>query len=219
MDDTHEAIVAAATDLIAEVGLPPEFRAGLNEGDDWTFVIKLHALVEAGVTHALTVHADREGAKELFANLELNNPRTGKVAFASVFLRLESEDRRFLRALSELRNQLVHDVRNVSFTFEKHFAGLNLDQKRNFAKAFAYVDLEGAEESAVLDTMIARRQGNWRPTVLKSAMFFLAILQLQVDTTRAAKEAAGYRDEIARMRSEIANALGPNTLFERTRER
>ena len=44
MDDTHEAIVAAATDLIAEVGLPPEFRAGLEEGDDWTFVIKLHAL-------------------------------------------------------------------------------------------------------------------------------------------------------------------------------
>jgi hypothetical protein len=50
MDDTHEAIVAAATDLIAEVGLPADFRAGLEIGDDWTFVIKLHALVEAGVT-------------------------------------------------------------------------------------------------------------------------------------------------------------------------
>jgi hypothetical protein len=166
----------------------------------------------------LTVHADREGAKELFANLELNNPRTGKVAFASVFLRLESEDRRFLRALSELRNQLVHDVRNVAFTFAQHFEDLNIDQKRNFAKAFGYVDLEADESNPALDIMIAKRQANWRPTVLKSALFFLAILQLQVDTTRAAKKAAGYRDQIARMRRGIASALGPNKSLERTRE-
>jgi hypothetical protein len=81
------------------------------------------------------------------------------------------------------------------------------------------LELEADESNSALDVMIAKQQVNWRPTVLKSAMFILAILQLQVDTTRAAKEADGYRDEIARMRSGIASLLGLNKSLERTRER
>jgi hypothetical protein len=48
------------------------------------------------------------------------------------------EHRRFISSLSELRNQLVHDLRNVNFTFSEYIQTLNPEQTDKFVQAFSY---------------------------------------------------------------------------------
>ena len=52
-----------------------------EDENDWSFVIKLHALVEAAVAHLLTEQLSRPELSDLFAHLDISNKTTGKAAF------------------------------------------------------------------------------------------------------------------------------------------
>jgi hypothetical protein len=52
----------------------------LQSEDDWSFVIKLHAVFEALATHLLSYYFQEEPLHQLLARLELSNKTTGKVA-------------------------------------------------------------------------------------------------------------------------------------------
>ena len=68
--------------------------------------------------------------------MDFNNTKSGKVAFARALGLLESREVAFLRGLSELRNQLVHDIRNVDFSLTAYFATLNESQRKKFKSEF-----------------------------------------------------------------------------------
>jgi hypothetical protein len=197
MTDTQAAIDEAVQQLIAEIGLPAEFLPALSSDSDWTFLIKLHALIEAAVTHALVVHSGKDEAREVFANLELSSTKTGKLAFSKVFLDLLPEDRRFIRSFSELRIILVHDVRNVTFTLSDHFSGLPLEKQRLFVRDFGYVDYGDDESSAALDRAISQARSDLRRLVLRSTLAIVAILQLQLSTARSERRALQHKLAIA----------------------
>lgn len=105
--------------------------------DDWSFVIKLHALFEAACTHLLLFHFKEPELTEIFARLELSNKTTGKVAFLAKLELLNKENRRLVSTLSELRNSLVHDVRNAEFSLATTVAGLAPSELKQFAIAFS----------------------------------------------------------------------------------
>lgn len=137
-------ILQFAKDWEAELGVTPAFFNGLLEEDDWSFVIKLHALIEAAATHLLVEVLDKPETRDVISFLELSNSRTGKVAFLKSMGLLEDTDsRRFIQTLSEVRNKLVHDVANVNLSLEQFVAnlpdagekGLN---KKGFNKAFKW---------------------------------------------------------------------------------
>ena len=48
------ALRAVLQVLESELNLPPQFLERLRLEDDWSFVIKTHALVEAAVSHQLS---------------------------------------------------------------------------------------------------------------------------------------------------------------------
>jgi hypothetical protein len=54
----------------------------LNDGDDWSFVIKVHALVEAALTHAITATVAREELKDFCGALAIGDTKRGKLALA-----------------------------------------------------------------------------------------------------------------------------------------
>ena len=96
-------------DLERDVGVASGFfHEVLSVGDDWSFVIKVHALIEAAVSHLLAEVAGQPALLDVFTQLELSNGRTGKIAFAKALECLEDYERGSIRKLSELRNQLVH---------------------------------------------------------------------------------------------------------------
>ena len=105
-------------EIETQLGLPPGFLHYLYEKeDDWSFVIKTHAFLEAILTHLLAEHLGKPDLLTVFAYLETSNVRTGKLAFVRAFDLLDKGARNFIHSLSELRNALVHDVSNVGFRF------------------------------------------------------------------------------------------------------
>lgn len=134
-DDTYNAALRSILGVERDLGLPKGFIARLQEEDDWSFVIKLHALVEAATSHLLSQVVDAR-LDDVFSFLELSNKRTGKLAFIGALDLLSKPIRRYISALSELRNLLVHNVRNVGFQFDGYIASLNKEQRRNFLESF-----------------------------------------------------------------------------------
>ncbi|GEM_PF-1269918 len=138
MDSQTPDLPAVIRALEQELTLPPGFITTLYQEDDWSFVIKSHALVEALLTFLLSAHVANHDVGSIFAFLDTSNPRTGKLAFAKAFGLLSPDARRFIRDLSELRNKLVHNVSNVRFTFAEQVAQLNKQTRREWVQAFGY---------------------------------------------------------------------------------
>jgi hypothetical protein len=123
-------------DLVQRMGLAAGFFEKLQGEDAWSFLIKLHAMFEAACTHLLLFHFQEPELSEVFSRLELSNKTTGKVAFLGRLELLGKGERRFIAALSELRNSLVHDIRNYAFSLKIMVAGFKVEQRRNFTVTF-----------------------------------------------------------------------------------
>jgi hypothetical protein len=126
-----------------QLGLPAGFLRSLyDHEDDWSFVIKSHAFLEAALTHLLADHLGKGDLLPVFAYLETSNVRTGKLAFVKAFDLLDKGARRFIHTLSELRNDLVHEVSNVNYSFDTYVAGLSDKERQEFISAFDYAFVE-----------------------------------------------------------------------------
>ena len=133
-------------DIETQLGLPPGFLLHLyQKEDDWSFVIKTHAFLEAVLTHLLAEYLGKPDLLPVFAYLETSNVRTGKLAFVRAFDLLDKGARRFVHTLSELRNTLVHDVSNVNFRFTDYVSQLTEREQKDFVGAFDYAFAEVAQ--------------------------------------------------------------------------
>jgi hypothetical protein len=149
----------------------------MTDGDDWSFVIKSHAVIEGAVTHLIVATIRQPQVHDVFARLELSNEATGKLAVAKKLDLLPKPHRRFIRALSELRNQLAHDVRNVDFSFSSYLAQMDAGQRKTFDTAFGGIFSES--EGAKSDPHDAKRHLFWKwaanPRFLVWASTFIVI--------------------------------------------
>lgn len=143
--ETQERPIA---DIENQLGLPAGFLLALyTHEDDWSFVIKSHAFLEAALTHLLADHLGKEDLLPVFAYLETSNVRTGKLAFVKAFDLLDKGARRFIHTLSELRNDLVHEVSNVGFNFATYVSSLSDKERKEFIGAFDYAFVEVVQSS------------------------------------------------------------------------
>ncbi len=116
----------------ARLGLPPGFYSQLLGEDDWSFVIKLNALVEAACTDALIARLHSHELADSLTSLDLGHPKHGKVALLLALGALEPEQAAVLRFVLELRNKLAHNISQVSFSFAGFVGGLDQNQLKNF---------------------------------------------------------------------------------------
>ena len=129
-----DTIRELSTQFENELHLPEGFMSELLREDDWSFVIKTHALVEAAISHQLASALD-ERLLPVFRNLELSDKRVGKIMFVEALGLLEKGSKTFVHKLSELRNFLAHDIRNVDFSFANHVKSLDRNQRNSFHEA------------------------------------------------------------------------------------
>ena len=99
------------------MGLPLQLFENLMDDDDWSFVIKVHALVEAAVSSLLVYGFKNEQLSTVANALPRGNRRFGKIAFVKQLDLLSDKARAFILKLSQLRNQLAHQIENVTFSF------------------------------------------------------------------------------------------------------
>lgn len=123
--------------LEERIGLRPGFVGTLYDEDDWSFIIKLHALLEAACSHLLAFHFNEPVLSDFFSRLELSGKTLGKTRLLGQLDLLGKEYRRCAAALSELRNNLVHDIRNSEFRLIHYVRSLEPKALREFAISFA----------------------------------------------------------------------------------
>lgn len=127
--------------IVERIGLSEYFLKNLLKSDDWSFIIKLHALFESVCSSLLTYHFKDENLKEVFSNLELSNKKTGKIAFLKATKLVDSKkNRKFISELSQLRNILVHNIDNYDFNLDEHLKKLNNAQLKIFLESFGPID-------------------------------------------------------------------------------
>ncbi len=122
MSTNDDDLASQLHGLERPLGLSDGFLARLLREDDWSFVIKAHALLEAATSELLTHHFGDERVKRVFDRLPLSDTSLGKVAFIKELGLLSRDELRFLRFFSELRNDLAHDVHSVRFRFVDYVA-------------------------------------------------------------------------------------------------
>jgi hypothetical protein len=124
------------TDLEQDLGLPLGFFNRLGEEPDWSFVIKLHALFEAAITHLLEAKLKEPGLQKFVANLNMGG-QFGKLSLVKSLEVLPPLLLRYIEALSAVRNDCIHDVRNVDFEFKRYIASLSEGKRQSLLGAIA----------------------------------------------------------------------------------
>jgi hypothetical protein len=142
MAEASEAEWRAACDqylkwLTDSLGISDILLRSLSSDDDWTFVIKLHGILEAGLNHLLLTHLDNPRLNKIVAKLETSNPQIGKIAFIKAYDLLPDEAIKFIQLFSEIRNRAVHDIKNFNLDLMEHTKTLDEKQLKNWTKALA----------------------------------------------------------------------------------
>jgi hypothetical protein len=134
-DEKHQPLQEVAR-LETELHLPEGFFEKLIEQDDWSFIIKLHALFEAALSHVIVHRLGCDALADAVSYMDMSDKRKGKVVIASALGLLVSEEKGFLDILSELRNVCAHDIREaVTFNLVDICAAMKPSQQMKFIKS------------------------------------------------------------------------------------
>jgi hypothetical protein len=121
------------TDLAALIGIRRGFLMDLLlvETNDWSFVIKAHALLESIVCQLIGAHL-RQPALDVVLTQRIQ--MEDRIEMLKALGLVDAADRTMMRLLGKIRNHLVHNVQQTDFTFAEYLK--NRDNRRNFIEAF-----------------------------------------------------------------------------------
>lgn len=118
--------------LLDEVGLTPAMRITLREkDDDWTFIIKVHALLEVALNHMVRGLLIRPELADIVPRMNIHG-RTGKMAIAQAFGALSDTHANFIKQISEVRKHLVHDIKNFDFNLAAYVNALDKNRQEEW---------------------------------------------------------------------------------------
>lgn len=160
------------------------FLADLLRSDDWSFVIKSHALLEAVLAQLLTQHIGDARLHPVFEQLEVSNTKTGKIAFIRALSLLSDDEQKFVRRISELRNELVHRVSNVNLELLDYIGPFDKNQRKSWQDAIAYfVPVEPGRSQWRANALTNPKVTIWLGTV-----YLVARVQLGIVTARSERD-------------------------------
>jgi hypothetical protein len=103
----------------------------LVDDDDWSFVLKAHALLESAVCAWLAAYLQHPELEEsLAADVEMSS----RINLMSALGIGTKAGRRSMPALSNLRNDVAHSAKGTQFTFRGHLS--NPDRRKHVIEKF-----------------------------------------------------------------------------------
>jgi hypothetical protein len=118
-------------------GIPMAVIQRMDGADDWTFVITLHAMIEAVLNNLITHKLGHPELSEIISRFETGDRQRGKLAWAKTLGLLSEQSRSFIRVISELRNVLVHNISEFDFSLQKWILEMNPKSFKNFMDSFS----------------------------------------------------------------------------------
>jgi hypothetical protein len=193
-----DPLPTAVNKLETVIEIPAGFLLSLIDAriSDWAFVVQTSAFMEGAVTHLIVEGLHRPALLETIAHIDMANTQAGRIKIARDLDLLDEVEARFLRALAELRNDLVHDVRNVAFSLSAYVGELKTDQLKAFTKKFNAFD----SQSTTIDFPNGGRvvpmtdyfKDHPRIAIWNSAMSVAGIIhsRVELEWARRARDAA-----------------------------
>jgi len=114
------------------------FNNLLNSESDWSFIIKLHAFLEAGCTVLITKALGKDELTDVISRLEMSGNDYGKTIFISRLSLLSKGAINYIRKLSMIRNYYVHNLINISLSLEDYVKTMDKNQRDNFVTSIGY---------------------------------------------------------------------------------
>jgi hypothetical protein len=207
MNEVDETIAR----LEMKLGLINGFFVDLAKEDDWSFVVKCHALMESTCSYLLTSYFDNPSYADIFSRLEMSDKKTGKLAFLRASGIIVPEEAGFIMALSELRNSLVHNIHRAPFKFQDHVSSLDKNQQLSFAKSFGYAYLDSDDNDKLILKNSQLILLDPKSAILHGLKVILAIMLLQIETHR-------FELEVAEQQKRIYEQVIANNRLHRTAE-
>lgn len=68
--------------LEQELDVPEKFISSLMEEDDWSFIIKCHALIESLLNQSITKTLNEPSLEKVISRLDTSHPSIGKLTIA-----------------------------------------------------------------------------------------------------------------------------------------
>jgi len=132
--------IALIKDFEKDFGIPEGYFSSFLKDDDWSFIIKIHALLEAVASQLLANATGDIRLQKVFDRLELSNKDTGKMAFLKALELLTKKQKAYIILISNIRNDVVHDIKNMNFNFMNYIANMDDNQKASFIDRIIYFD-------------------------------------------------------------------------------
>ena len=105
------------------------FHSLIDEPDDWSFVIKCHALLETIICSWLASHFGDQALQEVFAR---KMHMRARISMLRALTLANKQEVTMMEAFGTLRNRLVHNVQQTNFTFDEYFKDpKNLEKFQN----------------------------------------------------------------------------------------
>lgn len=191
-----------------ELALPNGFFDELKNEEDWSFIVKCHALMESACSFLLTAYFGNSNYEDIFSRLEMSDKKKGKVAFLRAAGLIVPEEASFIRGLSELRNKVVHNIRGIAFRFSEYVASLDENQKRAFLESFGYAYMCSDKNGKLVLKDSEDVFKDPKAAVFNSVKLVLAIIKLQVERHRFEREAAEHQIRIYELMNSLTERSG-----------
>jgi len=115
-----------------------DFLKKLLTDDDWSFIIKSHSLIESLVTELIINKIDEKKLKRVIERIPLHGEIVSKISISKTYELIPADQIKFLKNISEIRNNIVHKFENLDFTFEKYLSNLDKNQKKNWKNSLVW---------------------------------------------------------------------------------
>jgi hypothetical protein len=206
-DDLHGHVRAIERELNVPVGFLEKL---IEEADDWSFIIKLHALLDAAVTHLITFEIGREALRDTFAAMQMGDGRrNGKLAIAKKLGLLGDDVVSFIVTVGQIRNRFAHSVTAVNQRIEDYVTSRPEGEHETIYRCLAYFAPEGSfalPDGRTVGTVTFARE-NPRLATWWSAMNVLAIAYIVRSTTAQSRQLTEQIHEHNARMAETVNSL------------
>lgn len=179
----EELIKNSLTSMTDELADKTEFMLSLLNSDDWSMIIKAHALIETIVTELIIAQTEEEKLKPLIERLPLSDNQIGKLKIAKDYNLLTNEQCTFVRRFSELRNMIVHKFENVNFNIKNHIESFDKNQKKSWLKAIVwYAEDEETKQNWEQISVEQPSVGLWFSTMMFVSLTVIKTKELESST-------------------------------------
>lgn len=219
MDAFTKELLEAVRELECDLGLPKGFVVSLLKENDWSFVIKLHALMESTLNQLIGEIIEPKSLISFVAKLDVSGSPRSKVRLLECAGELEPEinvidpnEIKVIREISKIRNRLVHNVEYIEFDLRTYVKGLNQNETKEFvANTFGIsYDANKIPANERDEALADPKTHIWR-----CGLYVVATAAVRIDICKNRARAAAAEKQLVETKKQLGELEKKNLLREK----